>query len=63
VLLAGHQRLGAGAVVALDVQQGLIERGGLEDLPLQRGGGGEQARVDVGESLGQALTLRALQQR
>ncbi len=38
-------------------------RGGLEDLPLQGRGGGEQARVDVRQGLAEALALRALHQR
>ena len=43
-------------------QQRLVERRGLEDLALQRRGGGEQADVDVGQRLRQALPLGALQQ-
>ena len=41
----------------------VVERGGLEDLALQRRGGGEQPRVDVGERLGEALPVGALQER
>ncbi len=47
--------------VTFDGEQHLVERGGLEDLALQRRGGGEQAHVDVGERVGEALTVGALQ--
>jgi hypothetical protein len=63
VLLAGDQRLSARAVVAVGVQQRLIERGGLEDLALQRRGGGEQAGVDVRQRVREALPVGTLQQR
>ena len=63
----GDDRLGAGAVIALGVapaarEQRLVERGGLEDLALQRRGGGEQARVDVRERLREALPVGTLEQ-
>ena len=51
------------AGVAERAGERLVERRGLEDLALQRRGGGEQPRVDVGERVVEALPVRALQQR
>ena len=69
MLLARGDRVGAGALAGLGRrrrlargEQRVVERGGLEDLALQRRGGGEQARVDVGERVGEALPVGALQQ-
>ncbi len=70
VVLAGRDRPDASALVGPGVSplpilaagagERVVERGGLEDLALQRRGGGEQARVDVGERLGEALAVGAL---
>ena len=46
----------------LGVEQRLVERRGLQDLPLHRRRRGQQPHVDVGERLRQALALGALDQ-
>ena len=52
-------------LVALRVEQVVVERRGLEDLALLGGGGLQQARVDLGQRLGdrQAALAGALEQR
>ena len=55
--------LRAPAGVALGVEQVVVERRGGEDLPLLGGHGLEDARVDVAQRLGDALSLRAGDQR
>ena len=62
-LVAGGDRLGAPTLVALGVEQVVVERRGREDLALLRGDRLEQARVHVAQRLGQALALGPGDQR
>ena len=62
-LVTRGQRGGAGAGVALGVQQVLVQRRGLEDLPLLGGDRLQDPRVDVVQRLGDALPVRPSHQR
>ena len=62
-LRARGARGGAGAVVALGVEQQLVERRGLQHLALHRRDRRRQALVDRRERLGDRLARRALEQR
>ena len=58
-LVAGGDRLRAAARVALGVEQVVVQRRGLEDLPLLGGDRLQDPRVDVAQRLGDALARPA----